>query len=264
MQMSPAAEAILRAADPKFRESADFSLLDTTIALFQTGSHAYGTNGPDSDNDYTAIVLPRMRHIVGLGQWDHWEPGKDDALDLKAMSLAKFVKLAVVGNPNVVEMLFFEPENMLYVAPAFQTLLDHREYFTSRDVFKRFSGYAASQMQKMEQGKHSGYMGHKRKELVEQLGYDPKDASHLIRLLFAGQDMALHGVWSPRLEGMRLDMVLEIKNGLWHLQDVKDLAMKISGYNEQLFQRPECPLPEKADINFIEILLMEIHREAVR
>lgn len=255
---------ILADATPAFRNSADFPLRPHTIALLQTGSHAYGTNTPTSDEDYLAIVLPRMRHIVGLGTWEHFEPGKEDGIDLKAQSIGKYVKLALAGNPNVVETLFFEPENFLYVAPAFQTLLDHKELFLSREVYKRFGGYARGQMQKMTSGVKDTRMSIERREWVDKIGYDPKDASHLIRLLFQGIELAREGTLTPRLKDVQREVVIKIKQGTWTLDEVKGYAEHLAVRGEIFFEKADCPLPEKPDTEFIEVLLMEIHRNAVR
>lgn len=256
--------ALIQRADAAFSRSADFSLISGIIALTRTGSHSYGTNTPESDEDYTAVVIPRMRHLVGLGQWDHWEPGADDKVDMKAMAVAKFVKLAAHGNPNIVEMLFLSPEDYLLVLPPFQRLLDHREAFLSKNVYRRFSGYAYGQLQKMEQGKTMNYMGHKRKELVAKLGYDPKDASHCIRLLYKGGELVRQGTLTPRLTGEERRIVMAIKNGEWSLDEVKVLAKNMASANEAWFTDPQCALQDEPDTDFIEILLMEIQREALR
>ena len=45
----------------------------------------------------------------------------------------------------------------------------------------------------MERNACKGYMGEKRKRLVEKFGYDTKNASHLIRLLRMGMEFLVDG-----------------------------------------------------------------------
>ena len=60
-------------------------------------------------------------------------------------------------------------------------------------VHRSFNGYAVAQMRKMESGVYKGYMGDKRRSLVERFGYDTKNASHLIRLLRQGAEFLRDG-----------------------------------------------------------------------
>lgn len=251
-------------ADRRFGEGHDFPLLDGLEALFVVGSHAYGTETAESDTDYLAIVTPRMRHIIGLGTFEGWEPGVTDESDVKVMSIAKFMRLAAQGNPNIIETLFFDGDSYLYTSAAFDEIRKHRDAFLSRDVFKRFSGYAMGQVKKMESGKYANDMGAKRKKWVDTIGYDPKDASHLARLLINGSELARTGSLTARLSGRERALVMEIKNGEWDLDRVKRFATHQSSINESWFHDSDCPLPQAPDMDFIEVLLMEIHRNAVR
>lgn len=261
--MKPPIRHILVQADEHFSQHHDFSLIDHTVALFNTGSHAYGTSTPESDVDLTAVILPRMRHIVGLGGFEHYEPGVEGTADVKGMSLKKFVKLALDGNPNVIEMLFFEPEQWIYIAPQFRSFIEYRTAFLSREVYRRYAGYAKGQFHKMEAGKAQQFAGRKRKDLIATYGYDPKDASHLLRLLYNGTELAVGGTLTPRLTGTQLQTVLDVKAGKWKLDDIKAYADVLAEKAEGYFNGPDCPLPEKPDTDFVEILLMEAHRKAV-
>jgi uncharacterized protein len=234
------------------------------MALIQTGSDAYNLRTPTSDNDYTAIVMPSPKHIIGFGKWDHWEPGTEHDLDMKAMSLRKFFTLAAQGNPNAIELLFFRAEQYRWVSDQFTEILRWRDSFLSRAVFMRFSGYAHGQFQKMEGGKKEGYMGRKRFEMVQELGYDPKDASHLIRLLISGRSLVTRGVPRTYLEGEERDLVLGVKQGMLGLAEIKKLATAMADENERLFNHPQCPLRAHPDMPIIETMLMLMHREACR
>jgi uncharacterized protein len=72
-----------------------------------------------------------------------------------------------------------------------------------------------------------GYMGQKRRELVRRVGYDAKNAAHLIRLLRMGIEFLTEGT----LHVERADAIelLDIKRGAWPPEKVKTEA-------ERLFQ----------------------------
>jgi hypothetical protein len=77
-------------------------------------------------------------------------------------------------------------------------------------------------------------MGQKRRELVRRVGYDAKNAAHLIRLLRMGIEFLTEGT----LHVKRADAaeLLEIKRGAWPLEEVKSEAERSSN----LPRKPTC------------------------
>lgn len=67
------------------------------------------------------------------------------------------------------------------------------------------------------------YMGAKRWALVKQVGYDSKNAAHLVRLLHIGYEYLTTGRMQVRRDWDR-DMLLEIKRGEWALEAVQEHA----------------------------------------
>lgn len=244
------------------RDGNDFSLESHLGALLLTGSQSYNTATPTSDTDYFAVVVPPARRVLGLRPFDGWEPGTDaEARDTKAYSLAKFIRLAVQGNPNTLEMLFFRHHSYLYVGPAFRQILEAREHFLSRHAYTRFSSYAHGQMKKMTSGQKQGYMGRARWEEVQQLGYDAKDASRLVHLLYMAGDIARHGVVNPWCEGERQETVMAIKQGRWAISYVLELAEALKAENEAV--APDCPLPADANLRAVDELLTRVSADAI-
>ncbi len=104
--------------------------------------------------------------------------------------------------------------------------------------------------------KFEGYMGEKRKKLVEQFGYDTKNAAHLVRLLRMGIEVLREGKVNVSRKGTDAEDLLDIKRGKWSLEDVKreyqrlkaeiDDAVLISG------------LPKKPDREKVNNLLTDI------
>lgn len=253
----------LRIAAEAFDTSHDFQLLPRLEAFIQTGAHAYGTELPGSDFDYLAIVTPSARHILGFGTFDNWGYADSHKLDVKVFSMEKYLRLASQGNPNSVETLFFSPNLYHFTSDVFKKILSNRDAFLSREVYKRYSGYAIGQFKKMESGKYANDMGAKRKHWIDTIGYDPKDASHLARLLMSGGELVRLGRLTPSMTPSQRELVRGIKMGQWSLERVKEWAAVAAEENEAWFNEKNCPLPEQPDLTTIENLLISAHRNAL-
>jgi predicted nucleotidyltransferase len=129
------------------------------ILEVRTGSHLYGTNTPKSDKDYVGIFLPPKEYIIGLKCVNEIDlsitsKGKDgkntaDAIDRKMYEYRKFVNLALGSNPNILEILFVNKENILHFNKHGKKLLSIRHCFPSQLCVLKFLGYARSQKHKM-------------------------------------------------------------------------------------------------------------------
>jgi uncharacterized protein len=140
-------------------------LVQGTLVLVEAGSRAYHTHRPDSDHDVRGCALPPLKYFfspIGFEEAEK-EPRladlypslcfpKDD-LDICIWNLKKFVLLAEDGNPNIIELLFTEPENLLYCHPLYKRILDIKESFLSRQLKHRFAGYATSELEKIRRHK---------------------------------------------------------------------------------------------------------------
>jgi predicted nucleotidyltransferase len=65
-------------------------------------------------------------------------------------SLQKFVRLALDGNPNIIEAFYVVDEDRLYTHPLARAMLDGRDRFLSKKVGVKFGRYAIHQLQKIE------------------------------------------------------------------------------------------------------------------
>lgn len=127
---------------------------ERTIYVTRHGSHAYGTSLPESDIDLRGVVIPPREYLLGLNCLTEVEPFESYVQsppepDLVLYALRKFFILLTVANPNVLELLFTEPEDHLLVTPLGQRILDNRELFLSKQCRPAFSGYAREQMQRI-------------------------------------------------------------------------------------------------------------------
>lgn len=113
-----------------------------------TGSRAYGLDTPESDVDTRGVCIPGARYLLGLGTFEQWE---SEGSDHVIFGLNKFVRLALQGNPNIIELLFTPSDCVLFVDPDLgQPLLDAKELLLSRRVGERFMNYALHQLKRIE------------------------------------------------------------------------------------------------------------------
>ena len=131
----------------QFEYTGNLKWLPGSVIYFtRHGSHAYGTALPESDMDIRGVCIAPRRYHLGFERFDEHE---QKVPDLKIFELRKFVELALDVNPNVLELLYTEPEDHLLVTPLGQKLLDNRDLFLSKRCRSSFSGYAMGQMKRI-------------------------------------------------------------------------------------------------------------------
>ncbi len=243
----------------QFKARNGFTLLGHMIAVCQIGSVSHGTNLDTSDNDWHAVVIPPMQMLIGLSTWEGGDLKTPD-VDLKVHSLVRFVKLALKGNPDILGLLWLQPEHYLYQGEEFGQLIAHREAFTSKQAAKPLIGYAESELQQMIKRSSSRDLGAKRKSLIEQFGYDVKQAAHVIRLCRMCVEFMDTGVLRVYREKDREELI-HIKTGGLSYDD----AVKLCGHEMDLARAAEersylPPRPQQAEI---EQLVMELQLAAI-
>lgn len=133
---------------------------DNCILFSKVGSQLYGTNLPDSDTDYCGVFISPIEVLAGLNSFDQVdasvydkdESGKNssNAIDCHYHSLQKFVILAMQGNPNILERIFVNDQNIVSRKdPYCAELLKLKHEFVSKNIFARYFGYLMSQKHKM-------------------------------------------------------------------------------------------------------------------
>lgn len=99
-----------------------------------------------------------------------------------------------------------------------------------------------------------GYMGQKRRELVRRVGYDAKNAAHLIRLLRMGIEFLTEG--TMHVERADAPELLDIKRGAWPLEKLKAEAERLFQLSQEAYVRSS--LPPEPDRDRGERLCIEI------
>lgn len=239
-------------------------LEDRTIILAPTGSYAYGTNTEDSDKDYKGVCIPTIDYYLGLNAFNEYNSsgGKNfrntkDDVDVNIIHINKFVKDAMQGVPNNIEILFIREQDYIKVLPEGQTLIDNRHLFLSKAIKHKFGGYAYSQIQKLKV-KNSNGTG--RQDLIEKHGFDVKFAMHSVRLLTSAIEILETGDFST-YRGNR-ELLLDVRNGKYSFNEVLDM---IEYYDNVLTDAYEkSVLPKTPDYNKINKMLIDINLRAIQ
>lgn len=205
------------------------------------------------DKDVMGVFINPLDHYFGTRVKEHHESFVKE-WDCVSYEIKKFVLLLGKANPNVISLLWVEPKHYILMMELGQRLIQHRDLFSTKKAYHSFTGYAYDQLHRMTHGAYEGYMGDKRKKLVEKFGYDSKNAAHLIRLLRMGIEFLNEGVlYVARKDAKQL---LEIKRGEWSLEQVRKEADKLFARAEEAYDK--CKLPNSPNWDKINELLVEI------
>lgn len=243
-------------------------LMNRSIISGYRGSIAHGMYVPPKDpssiddKDLMYIVAPSIEHYYGLKNFGSkgTKEVKKEEWDIVAYEVRKFIGLLAKGNPNVLTMLWLEPNYYLNVSDAGKVLIKNRNLFVGRHVYHEFVGYAYGQLHRMTHNAFQGHMGDKRRHLVQKFGFDTKNAAHLIRLLRMGMEFMKDG----KLNVLRQDasQLLEIKKGEWSMDKIVNESNRLFASAEKAYI--ESTLPEGPDMEKINNLSVQVLRTAMR
>ncbi len=118
-----------------------------TILKTVWGSRAFGTAGPNSDLDVRGVCIPPARYLLGLSSFEQFEDREGEVV---IYGLAKFVRLALANNPNMLDILWADESDVLHIDAYGEVLRAARGLFLSRKVAQTYAGYADDQLKRME------------------------------------------------------------------------------------------------------------------
>lgn len=131
----------------------DFDVNQRLIYKCKHGSHAYNLNTPTSDIDYKGVAIPPISYLFGyLRKFDQAEKyvSKGHDCDEVIYDLSKFIKLCADCNPNVIEVVFVDEEDILFINETGKLLRANKDLFVSAKAFHTFSGYAHAQLKRIK------------------------------------------------------------------------------------------------------------------
>jgi predicted nucleotidyltransferase len=162
----------------------NFDIEQRTIWKVRHGSHAYGLSTPTSDLDIRGIAIPPMEyHFSPFSNFEQFErmgnyTGFNLALlkstlhkgaDCTIFALGKYVKLAADCNPNMIELLFVDEEDILEQDEYGHQLWENRRLFLSTRAHYTFSGYAHAQLKRIKT--HRSWLLHPPKQPPERADF---------------------------------------------------------------------------------------------
>ena len=203
------------------------------------GSAAYGVSSDSSDLDIVGICIPPrdvvFPHLAGeipgfgrqIKRFEQFQEhhiidpdargGHGGEYDLQIFSIIRFFQLAMENNPNIIDSLFTPVRCVLHSTRIGTLVRERRRDFLHKGAWFRFKGYAYQQIHKMEI--KNPEEGSRRREMVDQFGYDAKFAYHTVRLLNEIEQILIEG--DLDLERGR-EQLKSIRRGEWTAAQIKD------------------------------------------
>ena len=137
--------------------------LNSCIFKYISGSHAYGSNRPDSDIDVRGVFIAPLKSFFNIYSSEDAEgdiKGNVSTVhstesDEELQELRKFLKLSTECNPNIIEFLYVD-RLILHESPIWKKIRDNRHLFLSKKAKFTFSGYAIAQLKRIKN--HRGYL----------------------------------------------------------------------------------------------------------
>ena len=243
------------------QEETDSLMPEGLVLLAYRGSIAHGLFQPNhdpnsiDDRDLMGVFVHPLDHYLGFGYQKVVSERWLKEYDCVFYELRKFMTLLSKSNPNVMSLLWVDKKHILYEHPLAKELRNKRALFSSKEAYHSFKGYAYSQLHKMTHLAYEGYMGEKRKALVDKYGYDTKNASHLIRLLRMVLEFLVEGrLYVERTKDAQY--LLDIKKGVYELDYIKSEAERLFALVDTAYVNSK--LPAKPDVKKIEALMMKL------
>ena len=108
------------------QEELEFLGKKNTILQVVAGSHAYGTNLPTSDWDERGIFTDEANRIIlPFEKLEQIQFTKDDVV---VYELSKYMQLLLEQNPNVIELLWTDPKDIIYKNEMGDLLLNRTSF----------------------------------------------------------------------------------------------------------------------------------------
>lgn len=235
-------------------------VLKNTILRTGVGSKLYGLNLNDSDRDEMGVCLEPYGMAMGLDapfeqlEWrdaaqrtgKHDAPGEPGDLDLKVYSLRKFLRLALSGNPAIMELFYVPVAQWVTGSAVGVSLQAIAPLVVCKRAGKAYLGYIQAQRMRFT-GERGGRHGAWR-ETGE--GYDTKYAMHMLRLGFQGIELLTTGKLTFPLPSEPREYLRGVRRGESSTQQILTRCGELEQQLKDLVE--DSPLraePDVANIN---------------
>lgn len=228
----------------------DPHLSDNIILLTIAGSVAHGTSLPTSDFDLRGVTVELTSDIMGLS---HFEQFEDRQTDTVIFGLKKFVRLCLNSNPNMLEILGADRENIVIISKEGELLRDNSNLFLSKKVIESYGNYAASQLKKLQQTLALPTALQSEQEQARLL----KHAMHLVRLLITGRHILENSAIKPLQERER-ELLRAIRLGHYSYEQIFSLVKDLeSDFGSAALS---TQLPHQPDYDNVQKLLISLYQ----
>ncbi len=215
----------------------------------------FGIDDVDTFNIYT-FPLEYYLSLESYNKAKETDNNKTAEYDIVGYEIRKAIELLANCNPNMLTYLYLKPEHYLHISEGGKLLLKKRDLFLGKKRIRDgFCGYAHDQLFRMRGGAYKGYMGEKRKAIVDKYGYDTKNAVTCLRLLRSGRELLENGTLQVYREKDR-DELLSIKMGKLTLDQVQTMADEEFKKIDQAYY--DSKLPEQNSRQKVNELLVDI------
>jgi len=280
----------------------DFDLKEHTRYLVVAGSHSYGMATEKSDIDIRGWCIPPKKYWLSyhkrFEQHDPtWElnecPWKEAIqayagsqqftipnlpIDAGVYNISKFMKLAADCNPNIIELLFVDNEDVLVCAPEAVILREARHEFLSSKCKYTFGGYAYAQLKRInahrrwllsppdehaskpERKQYNDWLKNRnpaRAALEKEYGYNCKQGAHLVRLLLQCREIMVEGTLTLK-DPKRAAWLTEIRNGGMPYEELVSWAQYQLEQLDTLYEDNEYAVPKKVSAAKLDAMYMNL------
>lgn len=247
------------------------------------GSQAYGVSNNESDFDVYGFCIPPKNlvfpHLAGeipgfgrqVQRFENYQQhhvhdadalaGRGRNYDLTVFSIVKYFALAMENNPNMVDGLFVPQSCVLHQTRVGGMVRANRRLFLHKGAFHKFKGYAYSQLHKMRGERLRSRPEGKRKDSIEEFGFDVKFAYHVVRLIdeveqiLEGGDLEL---------GRNREQLKAIRAGEWTEDQIRMYFSAKERDLEALYARSELRHgPDEPAIKALLISCLEEHYQTL-
>ena len=223
------------------------------------GSKLYGINTLSSDTDIKGFGFAEPDEIIGLKHFEQQQFQNEvadgpDKIEGVVYDARYYIHLCMKGNPTVIEIAFTDNKFDILTSNVGKEICKFvRDNMLAKSIFKPYSAYLRAQVRKLENTKPIG----KRKELVDQYGYDLKFSSHAIRLAIQGGQIMSDKMFNPTLSPEHAKICKDIRNGVYN----KEQALQIiKEYDAKMYEAYKVStLPESVDFNKVNSWLTKLY-----
>lgn len=125
------------------------------VCIIRHGSHLYGLDTPESDEDFKGVYIPKTEHLalgidkasISFSTGDDESKNTKDDVDIVLYSLETFINMLIEGDTIAIDMIHCNNENLIETSDLWENIVDIRSMFYTKRT-KAFMGYVRKQAHK--------------------------------------------------------------------------------------------------------------------